>query len=41
MGHEVIGRLPRDIEVKLGESVSLSLNLSEISVFDKKSTNRI
>ena len=41
MGHEIIGRLPRDIEVKLGESVSLSLNLSEISVFDKKSTNRI
>ncbi len=41
MGHEVIGRLPRNINAQVGKAISLSLNLSEISIFDKISTNRI
>ena len=41
MGNDVIGRLPRNIDTQLGKSISLSLNLSEISFFDKTSTNRI
>ena len=35
MGHEVIGRLPRSINAQVGKAISLSLNLSEISIFDK------
>ena len=41
MGHEVIGRLPRNINAQVGKAISLSLNLLEISIFDKISTNRI
>jgi len=41
MGNEVIGRLPRQIDAKLGSSISLSLDLTEISIFDKASTFRI
>jgi len=40
-GNEITGRLPRHIDTELGKPISLSLDLSEISIFDKESTQRI
>jgi len=40
-GNEVTGRLPRHIETELGKPISLNLDLSEISIFDRESTMRI
>jgi multiple sugar transport system ATP-binding protein len=40
-GKEITGRLPRNIDAELGKSISLSLDLSEISIFDRASTLRI
>jgi len=40
-GNEITGRLPRHIDTELGNPISLSLDLSEISIFDKESTQRI
>ena len=40
-GNEITGRLPRHIDTELGKPISLSLDLSEISIFDKASTQRI
>jgi multiple sugar transport system ATP-binding protein len=40
-GNEITGRLPRHIETELGKPISLSLDLSEISIFDRASTLRI
>ena len=40
-GKEITGRLPRHIDTELGNPISLSLDLSEISIFDKESTQRI
>ena len=40
-GNEITGRLPRHIDTELGKPISLSLDLSEISVFDRTSTLRI
>ena len=40
-GNEITGRLPRHIDTELGKPISLSLDLSEISIFDRKSTMRI
>ena len=40
-GNEIIGRLPRHIDTELGNPISLSLDLSEISIFDRASTMRI
>ena len=35
-GNEITGRLPRHIDTELGKPISLSLDLSEISIFDKR-----
>jgi ABC-type sugar transport system ATPase subunit len=40
-GNEITGRLPRHIDTELGKQISLSLDLSEISIFDRTSTLRI
>ncbi|MDG1487097.1 MAG: sugar ABC transporter, partial [SAR324 cluster bacterium] len=40
-GNEITGRLPRHIDTKLGKPNSLSIDLSEISIFDRESTLRI
>ncbi len=40
-GNEITGRLPRHIDTELGKPISLSLDLSEISIFDKESNQRI
>jgi len=40
-GNEITGRLPRHIDTELGKPISLSLDLPEISIFDKESTQRI
>ena len=40
-GNEVVGRLPRNAEAKLGESISLALELSGSSIFDQESTRRL
>jgi hypothetical protein len=40
-GNEITGRLPRHIGTKLGKPNSLSIDLSEISIFDRESTLRI
>jgi len=40
-GNEITGRLPRHIDTELGKEISLSLDLSEISIFDRTSTLRI
>ena len=40
-GNEITGRLPRHIETELGKPISLSLDLSEISIFDRANTLRI
>ena len=40
-GNEITGRLPRHIDAKLGKTISLIIDLSEISIFDKASTQRI
>jgi hypothetical protein len=40
-GNEITGRLPRHIDTELGKPISLSLDLSEISIFDRASTMRI
>ena len=40
-GNEITGRLPRHIDTELGKPISLSLDLSEISVSDRTSTMRI
>ena len=40
-GNEITGRLPRHIDTELGQPISLSLDLSEISIFDRSSTMRI
>ncbi len=40
-GNEITGRLPRHIDTEIGKSISLSLDLSEISIFDRSSTKRI
>jgi multiple sugar transport system ATP-binding protein len=40
-GKEITGRLPRHIDAELGKSISLSIDLSEISIFDRASTLRI
>ena len=40
-GKEITGRLPRHINIELGKPISLSIDLSEISIFDKSSTMRI
>ena len=40
-GYEVTGRLPRNAQAELGSPLSLSLNLSEISLFDKETSFRI
>ena len=40
-GNEITGRLPRHIDTEIGKSISLSLDLSEISIFDRSSTMRI
>ena len=40
-GNEITGRLPRHIDTELGNPISLSLDLSEISIFDKESNQRI
>ncbi len=40
-GNEITGRLPRHIDTELGKPISLNLDLSEISIFDKSSTMRI
>ena len=39
--NEVTGRLPRHIETELAKPISLNLDLSEISIFDRESTMRI
>ncbi|MDP6888357.1 MAG: sugar ABC transporter, partial [SAR324 cluster bacterium] len=40
-GNEITGRLPRHMETELGNPISLSIDLSEISIFDCESTLRI
>ncbi|MBF0278420.1 MAG: sn-glycerol-3-phosphate ABC transporter ATP-binding protein UgpC [SAR324 cluster bacterium] len=40
-GHEVIGRLLRYSKAELGTAIPLSLDLSEISLFDKSSAKRL
>ena len=40
-GYEVTGRLPRNAQAELGSPLSLSLYLSEISLFDKETSFRI
>ncbi|MEC8156921.1 MAG: sugar ABC transporter, partial [SAR324 cluster bacterium] len=40
-GYEVTGRLPRNAQAELGSPLSLSLDLSEISLFDKETSFRI
>jgi multiple sugar transport system ATP-binding protein len=40
-GKEITGRLPRNIDAELGKAISLSLDLSEISIFDSASSLRI
>ena len=40
-GHEVTGRLSRNSKAKLGTPILLSLDFSEISLFDRKSTSRL
>ncbi|HAF88352.1 MAG TPA: sugar ABC transporter, partial [Deltaproteobacteria bacterium] len=40
-GNEITGRLPRHMDTELGSPISLSLDLSEISIFDCESTLRI
>jgi ABC-type sugar transport system ATPase subunit len=40
-GNEITGRLPRNMDTELGSPISLSLDLSEISIFDCESTLRI
>ena len=40
-GKEITGRLPRHMETELGNPISLSIDLSEISIFDCESTLRI
>ena len=40
-GYEVTGRLPRNAQAELGSPLSLSLELSEISLFDKETSFRI
>ena len=39
--NEITGRLPRHIDTELGKPISLSLDLSEISIFDRTSSLRI
>ena len=40
-GKEITGRLPRHIHTELGKPISLSIDLTEISIFDRESTLRI
>ena len=40
-GNEITGRIPRHINTEVGKPISLSLNLSEIPIFDRFSTMRI
>ena len=40
-GNEIVGRLPRNAEAKLGESMPLALELSGISIFDKENAKRL
>ena len=40
-GNEITGRLPRNVDAELSKPISLCLDLSEISIFDKASTQRI
>ena len=40
-GREITARLPRHSDTELGKTISLSLDLSEISIFDKDSKLRI
>ena len=40
-GNEITGRLPRHVDAELGKSMTLSLDLSEMSIFDSASTMRI
>ena len=40
-GNEITGRFPRHIDTEIGKSISLRLDLSEISIFDRSSTMRI
>ena len=40
-GNEITGRIPRHINTEVGKPISLSLDLSEISIFDRLSTMRI
>ena len=40
-GNEITGRIPRHINTEVGKPISLSIDLSEISIFDRLSTMRI
>ncbi len=40
-GNEVVGRMPRNADLRLGEAVPLFLDISEISLFDGASGDRL
>ena len=40
-GNEITSRIPRHINTEIGKPISLSIDLSEISIFDRLSTMRI